>query len=60
MGVNVARRHSIAGPARAAMPFTSTQAPLAYLLLPQRDTKGRKEFLVLLLISSVPYVPFCG
>src|ERR1043165_7382364 len=28
----VARRHSIAGPARAAMPFTSVNAPLASLL----------------------------
>jgi len=43
-GAVVARGHSIAGPAHAAMPFTSAKTPLAYLFLPQKGTKGTKSF----------------
>jgi hypothetical protein len=37
--VAVARCHSIAGPVRAAIPFTSAELPLAYLFL-KAATKG--------------------
>ena len=43
MDAGVARGHSIAGPARAAMPFTSPDTPLAYLFLPQKGTQGTKS-----------------
>ena len=41
-GVVVAPAQSIAGPARAAIPFTSRDTPLAYLLLTHSHKKAQK------------------
>jgi hypothetical protein len=40
--VAIACGHSIAGPARAAIPFTSGETPLAYLLLKAGHKKAHK------------------
>src|ERR1044071_4679577 len=42
-GVAFAHRHSIAGPVTAAIPFTSTEIPLAYLFLKQGTKKHIKH-----------------
>ena len=56
----------------AAIPFTSAEPPLAYLLLKagrkkahkaQNDREARFEYenqIVLLCFDFVPFVPFCG
>jgi hypothetical protein len=70
-GVAIAYGHSIAGPAWAAIPFTSAEPPLAYLLLKagrkkaHKAQKERRGFeyeteIVLLCFHFVPFVPFCG
>jgi hypothetical protein len=41
--VAIACGHSIAGPAWAAIPFTSAEPPLAYLLLKAGHKKAHKE-----------------
>ena len=68
-GVAIARRHSIAGPVHVAIPFTSTDTPLAYLFLKQttkrhikhkNELKGELSVQDRSNISFVLFVPFCG
>jgi len=42
-GVAIARCHSIPGPVRAAIPFTSTKTPLAYFSLKQATKRHIKH-----------------
>ena len=69
--VAIARCHSIAGPLRAAIPFTSRETPLAYLLLKvghKRQINHKidweetfeHESEILLCFGFVLFVLFCG
>jgi len=71
-GVAIALCHSIAGPVAVAIPFTSTDTPLAYFFLKQatkrhikhkNELEGELEYgseISIQNISFMLYVPFCG
>jgi hypothetical protein len=71
-GVAIALCHSIVRPAHAAIPFTSTDTPLAYFFLKQatkrhikhkNELEGELEYgseISIQNISFMLYVPFCG